>query len=101
MRPEEKEELIVKLEGYINKRREMLKQLKIAERTYHRWRSKYSKQGVRGLQGMKTMPHRVWNRLTEEESKIVLEEAMKYPELTPRLIAIEITDISDRLLLSG
>ena len=50
---------------------------------------------------MKTMPHRVWNRLTEEESKIVLEEAMKYPELTPRLIAIEITDISDRLLLSG
>jgi transposase InsO family protein len=45
-----------------------------------------------GLEGIKPVARRIWNRLTEAEVKKVLEVARLHPELSPRLLSVKITD---------
>lgn len=39
-----------------------------------------------------TAPGRVWNKILPEEEEVILRESKQHPELTPRLIAVRITD---------
>jgi len=85
-------ELISKIEIAGINRRKILGSLNIAESTYYYWREVFEKGGKEGLMKRSTKPKRLWNRLLPEEESTILKEASNHPELTPRLIAISITD---------
>jgi len=82
---------------YVKKgvRKRSLKNLKIPESTYYRWRKIYEEKGLSGLIRMSTKPGRVWNKIIPVEEREVLTEAINHPELSPRLIAVKITDNGD------
>ena len=92
MSNEERRKLICALEGKRGKRR-LLKELGVPVSTYYSWRLEYSV----NMEHKKKKPvaRRIWNRLTKEEEQAILSLANAHPELSPRLIAIKITDESD------
>ncbi|MFH2068186.1 MAG: DDE-type integrase/transposase/recombinase [Candidatus Omnitrophota bacterium] len=90
-----REDLIKKVEGKQGQRSQMLGELKIPRATYYKWRKAYDENGVSGLAKTKPGPKRVWNRLAASEENRVLEIARLHPELSPRLLAIQITDQED------
>jgi transposase InsO family protein/transposase-like protein len=69
-----------------------LKQLQIAPRTYYRWLREYRRDGIVGLEDKTSEPSRVWNRLLPDERDMVIEQALIYPEESPRQIALRVTD---------
>jgi len=87
-----REELIVKLEGQKGKMGKMLDDLKIPRSTYYTWRKAYKEEGLAGLTKVKPSARRIWNRLTKEEGERVVTIARLHPELSPRLLAVKITD---------
>ena len=91
MTDEERRQLIESLEGKRGKRR-LLKGLGIPESTYYSWR-----QGYIGMDQEKRKPvaRRIWNKLTMEEEAVITTMAKAHPELSPRLLAVKITDESD------
>ena len=92
MKAQEILEVIEKIELSGTNRSKMLDYLEIPISTYYHWREVYWKKGINGLMKMSTRPEKIWNRILPEEEEIILQEAKVYPELTPRLIAIKITD---------
>ena len=88
----EREELIKMVEQQPGKRRYMLEQLGIPAATYYQWRTMYTQKGLDGLNKSSTAAKRVWNRLMPQESQQVLTIARRHPELSPRLLAVKITD---------
>ena len=87
-----KEDLIQEMEGQRGRRSSMLAELKIPRSTYYKWRKAYKGYGLGGLIKMKPSARRIWNRLTAGETEKVLEIARLHPELSPRLLAVKITD---------
>jgi len=87
-----REELIVKVEGQKGKRGKVLDALKIPRSTYYTWRKAYGEEGMAGLTKAKPSARRIWNRLTGEEGEKVVSIARLHPELSPRLLAVKITD---------
>jgi transposase len=69
-----------------------LKRLGIASSTYYRWLGAYKRNGMAGLTDEPSVPTRVWNRLLTDERDTVIEQALIYPEESPRQIALRITD---------
>lgn len=88
----DREEIIKKVEQYSGRKRELLKQLGISYSTYYSWKKKYRTEGISGLSKCKPGPVRTWNRLLDRERDEVLKVARYHPELSPRLLAIKITD---------
>lgn len=82
----------MKVEGQKGRRGKVLKDLDIPRSTYYTWRKAYEEEGMAGLTKAKTLARRVWNRLTGQEEKRVLEVARLHPELSSRLLALKITD---------
>ena len=91
MTDEERRQLVESLEGKRGKRR-LLQGLGIPDSTYYSWR-----QGYIGMNLGKRKPvaRRIWNRLTAEEETVIVSKAKAHPELSPRLLAVKITDESD------
>jgi transposase InsO family protein len=87
-----KEDLIQKVEGQRGCRSNMLEELKIPRSTYYKWRKAFEEHGLGGLTKIKPSARRIWNRLTAGETEKVLEIARLHPELSPRLLAVKITD---------
>ena len=87
-----KEDLIQKVEGQRGCRSNMLEELEIPRSTYYKWRKAFEEHGLGGLIKMKPSARRIWNRLTAGETEKVLEIARLHPELSPRLLAVKITD---------
>jgi transposase len=87
-----REELIVKIEDQRGRRSKVLKDLAIPRSTYYAWRKLYKGTGVVGLTKTTPSARRIWNRLTEAERQRVLTIARRAPELSPRLLAVKITD---------
>jgi len=85
-------DLMKKVELQEGRRREVLKSLGIPRATYYHWRKAYDREGLEGLQKMKPEARRIWNRLSAPEEAKVLEIAKLHPELSPRLLAVRITD---------
>lgn len=92
MKAEEIEEIIDNIELSGANRKKMLEDIGIPESTYYKWRKAYNREGIKGLTKMSTAPKRIWNKILPEEEKIILRVAKNHPELTPRLIAVRITD---------
>jgi putative transposase len=63
-----------------------LKKLKLPKSTYYRWQQRDS------LQDQPPAPHRVWNRLLEDEVNTVVTNALMDTDLSPRELAFKITD---------
>ena len=91
----QREDLIRKVELKEGHRLQMLGDLGIPRSTYYKWRRTYDEDGLPGLAKIKPQAKRVWNRLEEKEVSRVLEIARLHPELSPRLLAIKITDEED------
>jgi len=91
----QKADLIRKIDLFEGKRERILKSLKIKRSTFYHWRKQYDIHGIEGLEKMKTGAKRIWNRLTDIETKKVLEIARNHPELSPRLLSVKITDEED------
>ena len=92
MTDEERRQLMAQLEQPKVNKRARLQALGIPESTYYQWRQQFEMQGSEGLIKHKPQARRVWNRLTESETGTVLQIARAYPELSPRLLAVKITD---------
>ncbi len=74
---------------------EALKRMDIPRSSYYRWRAKYRKHGLSGLEDQKPVPKRQWNALTPNEEEKILEVAEEIPELSAREISYHITDNED------
>lgn len=92
MTPEERMDLVKKVELEEGRRNEGLESLGIPRSTYYHWRRAYGRQGLEGLRKMKAGAKRIWNRLDASEEAKVLQVAKLHPELSPRLLAVRITD---------
>ena len=73
-------------------KRNTLNHLKIPESTYYSWRKALSQEGVVGLMKKPRKPYRVWNRLLEDEETEIVNTAVEHTEMSPRLLAVKITD---------
>jgi putative transposase len=89
-----KADLIEKVESQRGRRSEILETLQIPRSTYYQWRKAYEEEGIAGLQKVRS-GGRIWNRLMAAEVEIVLKVARLHPELSPRLLALKITDEED------
>ena len=91
MNPEDRTDLIRKLDLLGGRRSKALSHLGIPRSTFYHWRAEYDQKKEVAF---KKAPSRrkVWNRLGINESKRVLESALKHPELSPRLLSFKITD---------
>jgi putative transposase len=69
-----------------------LKELGISRSTFYHWRKAYEEGGMPALEKLKPKAKHIWNRITPKEVEVVLAVAKAYPELSPRLLAVKITD---------
>jgi len=91
MNPVDRTDLIRKLDLLGGQRSKVLSELGVPRSTFYHWREEYDQKKESAFK--KTPVRRkVWNKLGVDEAKKVLEIALKYPELSPRLLAIKITD---------
>jgi putative transposase len=88
----QREDLIKDVEKTPGRRSRLLKELKISRTTYYRWRKAYDESGLDGITKEKPVARQIWNKLLPEEEERVVEIAKLLPELSPRLLAIKITD---------
>lgn len=70
-------------------RRQVLAQLGLAKSTYYRWRRR---QAEGRLEDERAGPRLPWNKLRPEERALILAHARASPELSPRQLALRITD---------
>jgi putative transposase len=73
-------------------RRKRLKDYGISPSTYYAWKKRYDAGGITALNRHPRSGRRIWNRLTEAEEAKVLRVALDHPELSPRLVALHLTD---------
>jgi transposase InsO family protein len=92
MNADEKADLIRKVDLFEGSREKVLKSLKIKRSTFYKWRRVYDEYGVEGLTKLKAGAKRIWNKLTDAETKEILKVARNHPELSPRLLSVKITD---------
>lgn len=91
----QREDLIRKVESKKRHRIRVLDELGIPRSTYYKWRKTYDEDGIVGLSKTKPSAKLVWNRLAPDERKRIIEIARLYPELSPRLLSVKITDEED------
>jgi transposase InsO family protein/transposase-like protein len=75
-----------------------LKQLGIHKSTFYNWYKAYLKKGVGGL-ASSNKTRRQWNAIPEEQRQLVVELALEHPVLSPRELAVKITD-EQRIFIS-
>jgi putative transposase len=68
------------------------KRLDVPPSTYYRWKSKFKKDGKKGLDNKSSRPSRQWNKLLLQEEATILNMAEKHPELSCRELSFKITD---------
>ncbi len=77
-------------------RRRALAELGLPKSTYYRWLRRQAEAKLQDKQGSSRLP---WNKLRPEEEEVILAQARASPELSPRQLALSITD-SEGLYLS-
>jgi len=94
----QREDLIKKVELRDGHRAQVLDDLGIPCYTYYKWRKIYDEDGMPGLEGIKPVARRIWNRLADTEVKRVLEEDFSVSESTVYRILKENNLIAPRPL---
>lgn len=89
----EKLEIIRLVEGSHQSVKRTLEQIGVSRPTFYRWYDLYRRFGESGLQGRRGGSGRVWNRIPEEVREQVIEMALEEPELSPRELATQFTDV--------
>jgi transposase InsO family protein len=69
-----------------------LRELGIASSTYYGWKRRYAARGPEAFVVRASAPKRVWNRLSVAERELIENEARKHTELSPRLLAVMLTE---------
>lgn len=92
MRADDKAEILELVRKSPLSVKETLGQLGIPRSTYYRWKERFERSGIAGLQDHTPSPQTVWNRLTDRETENVLEFAHQFPDESPRELACRITD---------
>jgi transposase InsO family protein len=90
MKPQEKAALIALVRGSPLPRKQVLTQLGLPRSTYYRWCRRRG--AAISLEDEKPGARVPWNRLRPEEEQTVLALARASPELSPRELALQITD---------
>ena len=68
-----------------------LRSLGIHKRTFYNWYHAYSKDGIDGLRP-KNRSFRQWNWIPDEQRQLIVDLALDHTELSPRELAVKITD---------
>lgn len=68
-----------------------LRSLGIHKRTFYNWYHAYSKDGIDGLLPKKRSS-RQWNWIPDQERQLIVDLALDHTELSPRELAVKITD---------
>lgn len=68
-----------------------LKEFGIHKSTYYKWYNAYLKRDMDGLQPLRRS-QRQWNSIPEAQRQLVVEVALDYPTLSPRELAVKLTD---------
>lgn len=87
----EKEEiirLVDRSELGVNK---TLQELGIHKSTFYNWYRVYSAKGAEGFAAKRTTRQQ-WNTIPEQQKQVVVEVALDHPALSPRELAVKITD---------
>lgn len=91
MKPREKATLIALVRASLLPRKQVLAQVGLPKSTYYDWCRR--RQGrAEGLEDRSSGPRAPWNKLRPEEEQAVLALARASPELSPRELALRITD---------
>jgi putative transposase len=88
----EKLEIIRLVEGTHLSARLTLAKLGIPRTTFYRWYDRYLQRGEAGLQDQSPKPKHVWNRISDEVRRRVVDLAWEETELSPRELAVTFTD---------
>lgn len=75
-----------------------LKELGIHKSTFYNWYRAYLEKGADGLSA-KCVTRQQWNTIPEEQRQLVVEVALDHPVLSPRELAVKITD-EQRIFIS-
>lgn len=90
--PAEKLEIIRLVEGSDLSIRQTLAQLGIERSTFYQWYRRYREHGTGGLSD-RPPPRRVrWNEIPASRREQIVQAALREPELSPRELALRITD---------
>ena len=77
--------------SHLSTRRKLAK-LGIPRTTFYRWYDRDLQRSDGGLQDRSPKPKYVWNRVTDEVKRNVVDFALKETELSPRELAVTFTD---------
>ena len=72
--------------------RRTLEMLGIPRATFYRWYHLYQTGGPEALQDRSSRPTRVWGRIPDEVRTRIVQLAIDEPELSPRELAVRVTD---------
>jgi transposase InsO family protein len=84
-----KEEILALVASSPLPTRHVLTKLRLPKSTYYRW---LKRQTENRLEDKRGGSRRSWNRLRPEEEQVILTKARRHPELSPRQLALHITD---------
>ena len=68
-----------------------LKQLGIQKSTFYKWYRVYLDKGSDGLQPARKTRQQ-WNSIPSEQKQLIMEIALEHPQLSPRELAVKLTD---------
>jgi len=91
MGPADRIDLVRKLDLLEGGRAKMLQDMGIPRSTFYHWRTEYDQKKEAAFIRTPSQ-RRVWNKLGPDETVQVLDIALQNPELSPRLLAVKITD---------
>ena len=66
--------------------------LGIPRATFYRWYDRYREGGPEALDGRRSRPDRLWNRIPDNVRRQIIDLALDLPELSPRELAVRFTD---------
>jgi putative transposase len=75
-----------------------LRELGVHKSTFYKWYRRYLAKGKEGLNA-KCITRQQWNTIPEEQRQLVVEVALEHPMLSPRELAVRITD-EQRIFIS-
>lgn len=90
--PAEKLEIIRLVEGSDLSVRRTLKQLGVERSTFYDWYRRYREFGPDGLKQRAPRKRTRWNEISNSRREQIVQAALREPELSPRELALRITD---------
>ena len=88
----EKQELIKIVTGSELGVNKTLKEIGLNKSTFYNWYKVYSEKGVDGLAPSERTSRQQWNTIPQEYKNMLVDLALDHPELSPRELAVTITD---------